>query len=59
MMNLTIYQLQFYPLKIAGAMSANYAVGDYPKSNSFAATRAVEDGGIFALDTFRMNLDYQ
>lgn len=58
-MNLNIYPLKIYPLKIAGVMGANYAVGDYPKSNSYAATRAVEDGGIFALDTFRMNLDYQ
>ena len=58
-MNLNIYPLHFAPLKIAGAMGANYAVGDDPKSNSYAATRAVEDVGIFALDTFRMNLDYQ
>uniref|UniRef100_I1XHC3 Uncharacterized protein n=1 Tax=Methylophaga nitratireducenticrescens TaxID=754476 RepID=I1XHC3_METNJ len=39
-------------MKIAGAMGENYAVGDYPKSNSYAATRAVEDGGIFALAPF-------
>tara|TARA_R110000787_G_C13230681_1_gene427202 strand:+ start:390 stop:524 length:135 start_codon:yes stop_codon:yes gene_type:complete len=44
---------------MAGTMGANYAVGDYLKTNSYTATRAVEDGGIFALDTFRMNLDYQ
>jgi len=51
--------LQFGPLKIGGAMRANYAVGDYPESESGAASRAVEDGGDFALDTFRINLDYQ
>lgn len=59
MMNLKIYPLQFYPLKIAGTMGASYAVGDYPQSNSYAATHAVEDGGIFAFDTFRMDLEYQ
>ncbi|MEX1199149.1 MAG: FlxA-like family protein [Methylophaga sp.] len=51
--------LQFGPLKIGGAMRANYVVGDYPRSDSGAASRAVEDGGDFALDTFRINLDYQ
>lgn len=51
--------LQFGPLKIGGAMRANYTVGDYPESESGAASRAVEDGGDFALDTFRINLDYQ
>ncbi len=51
--------LQFGPLKVGGAMRANYAVGDYPESDSGAASRAVEDGGDFALDTFRINLDYQ
>lgn len=51
--------LTFGPLKIGGAIRANYAIGDYPESNSGAASRAVEDGGDFALDTFRVNLDYK
>lgn len=51
--------LQFGPLKVGGAMRANYAVGDYPESGTGAASRAVEDGGNFNLDTFRINLDYK
>ncbi|MDT8311535.1 MAG: hypothetical protein RQ732_08835 [Methylophaga sp.] len=51
--------IRFGPLKIGGAMRANYVVGDYPESDTGAASRAVEDGGDFALDTFRVNLDYQ
>lgn len=47
------------PLKIGGAIRANYAIGDYPESDNGAASRAVEDGGDFALDTFRVNLDYK
>lgn len=43
-------------LTIGGAIRANYAVGDYPEGKG--ATRAVEDKGDFALDTFRINLDY-
>ncbi|WP_241546907.1 hypothetical protein [Thiohalobacter thiocyanaticus] len=43
-------------LTIGGAIRANYAVGDYPEGNG--ATRATEDKGDFALDTFRINLDY-
>jgi len=51
--------ITFGPLKIGGAIRANYAIGDYPESDNGAASRAVEDGGDFALDTFRINLDYQ
>lgn len=43
-------------LTIGGAIRANYAVGDYPEGNG--ASRATEDKGDFALDTFRINLDY-
>lgn len=48
--------IQFGPLRVGGAMRANFAIGDYPETG--AASRAVEDGGNFALDTFRINLDY-
>ena len=43
-------------LKVGGAIRANYAIGDYPETG--AASRAGEDDGNFALDTFRVNLDY-
>jgi hypothetical protein len=43
-------------LKIGGAIRANYAVGDYAQTG--AASRAEQDGGNFALDTFRINMDY-
>lgn len=49
--------ITFGNLNIGGAMRANYVIGDYPKTNG--ASRAVEDGGNFELDTFRINLDYQ
>lgn len=49
-------EIRFGPLRIGGAMRANYAIGDYPETG--AASRAFEDGGNFALDTFRINLDY-
>ena len=45
-------------LKVGGAIRANYAVGDYPSPGTGAASRAGEDRGNFALDTFRLNLDY-
>jgi len=48
--------IQFGPLRVGGAMRANFAIGDYPETG--AASRAVEDGGNFALDTFRVNFDY-
>lgn len=49
-------KIRFGPLNIGGAMRANYAIGDYPDGDG--ASRAFEDGGNFALDTFRINLDY-
>ena len=49
-------EIRFGSLRVGGAMRANYAIGDYPETDG--ASRAVEDGGNFALDTFRINLDY-
>lgn len=43
-------------LTIGGAIRANYTIGDYPGNGG--ASRAWEDDGNFALDTFRVNLDY-
>ncbi len=45
-------------LKIGGALRANYAVGDYGESGNGAPSRAWQDGGNFALDIFRINMDY-
>jgi len=45
-------------LKVGGAMRVNYTVGDYPESAGGNPSRAWENGGDFALDTFRINLDY-
>ena len=45
-------------LKIGGAIRANYAIGDYGDETG-RPSRAVDDGGDFDLDTFRINLDYQ
>jgi hypothetical protein len=50
-------EIRFGHLRVGGAMRANYAIGDYPETG--AASRAVEDDGNFALDTFRINLDYE
>lgn len=49
-------EIRFGPLRVGGAMRANYAIGDYPETDG--ASRAFEDGGNFNLDTFRINLDY-
>ncbi|MCX4188102.1 hypothetical protein [Methylophaga sp. OBS4] len=49
-------KIRFGPLKVGGAMRVNYAIGDYPETGG--ASRAVEDDGNFALDTFRINLGY-
>lgn len=49
-------QIRFGPLKVGGAMRVNYAIGDYPETDG--ASRSFDDGGNFALDTFRINLDY-
>lgn len=48
--------IRFGPLRVGGAMRVNYAIGDYPETDG--ASRAFDDGGNFALDTFRINLDY-
>lgn len=47
------------PLSIGGAMRANYLIGDYIPKDPSRPSRAEDDGGTFALDTFRINLDYQ
>jgi hypothetical protein len=44
-------------LKIGGAIRVNYAIGDYGDKTG-GPSRAVDDGGDFDLDTFRINLDY-
>jgi hypothetical protein len=49
-------EIRFGSLRVGGAMRANYAIGDYPETDG--ASRAFDDGGNFALDTFRINLDY-
>ncbi len=49
-------------LSIGGAIRANYTFGDYTDSNGDSdispPSRSEDDGGTFALDTFRINLDY-
>lgn len=50
-------KIRFGHLKVGGAIRANYAVGDYPETGG--ASRSFDDGGNFALDTFRINLDYE
>lgn len=49
-------EIRFGPLRVGGAMRANYAIGDYPETDG--ASRSFDDGGNFNLDTFRLNLDY-
>ncbi len=49
-------EIRFGPLRVGGAMRANYAIGDYPETDG--ASRSFDDGGNFNLDTFRVNLDY-
>ncbi|MGD8207262.1 MAG: hypothetical protein PVH47_04200, partial [Thiohalocapsa sp.] len=44
------------PLTIGGAMRANYLIGSYPGEGNGGPSRG-GDGGTFALDTFRINLD--
>ncbi len=47
------------PLSIGGAIRANYYLGDYTEPEGpDRPSRAEEDGGTFALDTFRINLDF-
>ncbi len=50
-------KIRFGNLKVGGAIRANYAIGDYPETGR--ASRSFDDGGNFALDTFRINLDYE
>lgn len=51
-----VFPLAGGKLKVGGAMRANYVAGDYPETG--AASPAAEDDGNFALDTYRINLDY-
>ena len=44
-------------LTIGGAIRANYLIGDYTQPVDTSATRG--GSGNFALDTFRINLDYE
>lgn len=46
-------------LTIGGAIRANYTVGDYAPEVDEGPSRAEDDGGSFALDIFRVNLDYE
>lgn len=46
------------PLKVGGAIRANYVNGDYVESGGDGPERGA-NGGDFELDTFRINLDYQ
>jgi hypothetical protein len=46
------------PLSIGGAIRANYYFGDYTEPTPGRPSRAEEDNGTIALDTFRINLDY-
>ncbi len=50
-------KIRFGHLKVGGAIRANYAIGDYPETGG--ASRSFDDGGNYALDTFRINLDYE
>ncbi|MDX1668287.1 MAG: hypothetical protein R3194_02615 [Limnobacter sp.] len=45
-------------LNVGGAVRVNYAAGTYAKSGNNAPSRNFSDGGNFALDTFRVNMDY-
>ncbi len=51
-------EIRFGPFKIGGAMRVNYTFGDYvPELDR--PSRAEDDGGTFALDTFRLNVDFE
>ncbi len=47
--------IRFGDLRVGGAIRAGYAIGDY--ASTTGPSRG-SDGGNFALDTFRVNLDY-
>ena len=49
-------KIQFGPLKIGGAIRANYVIGDYD-TNSAGPSRGGHGGNV-EFDTFRINLDY-
>ena len=49
---------QVGPLKVGGAIRANYVIGDYENEASDGPQRG-GNGGNFELDTFRINLDYK
>jgi hypothetical protein len=53
----SVMAAQLGPLKIGGAIRANYVYGDYEKSGSDGPERG-DNGGNFELDTFRINLDF-
>ena len=53
----TASAIQIGDLSIGGAMRANYTIGDYTPVLD-RSSRAEDDWGAFALDTFRINLDY-
>ena len=48
---------QVGPLKVGGAIRANYIMGDYKDDGQDGPSRGGH-GGDFELDTFRINLDY-
>ena len=51
-------KIQLGPLTVGGAIRANYTFGDYAPELD-RPSRAEEDGGTFALDTFRFNFDFE
>ncbi len=52
-----LYAFQVGPLKVGGAIRANYVLGDYVTDGQDGPQRG-GNGGNFELDTFRVNLDY-
>ena len=46
------------PLSIGGAARVNFSIGNYDAELG-RPSRAEEDGGVFALDTFRLNLGFE
>ena len=54
---LQVAAFQAGPLKVGGAVRANYVLGDYVTDGSDGPQRG-GNGGDFELDTFRVNLDY-
>ena len=54
----TCQAFQIGPLKVGGAIRANYVIGDYVTDGRNGPQRGGH-GGDFELDTFRVNLDYE